>query len=100
MPPAYVPSALCTSKKPRTSSMTSSKCRVLYPLADSTVLPCMGSHTHTTTAPPLVTFSPMGGEQVASPAPAHPGDRDDPPGQAVGVEPLDEGDSILGPRGW
>ena len=61
MPPGCVPSARCTSKKPATSSSTSSKYLVLWPLAASTVLPCIGSHTHTTAAPLAATFSTSGG---------------------------------------
>ena len=64
----WVPSARCTSKKPATSSSTSSKYRVFCPLAASTVLPCIGSHTQTTSAPLAATFSHQRGQRVAYPA--------------------------------
>ena len=56
-----VPSARCTSKKPLTSSSTSSKRRVLCPLDASKVLPCIGSQTQATSAPVAVTFSTSAG---------------------------------------
>ena len=43
------------------SSTIRSKCRVLYPLDDSWVLPCIGSHCQTTLCPAAVTFSTIGG---------------------------------------
>ncbi|CAM5638447.1 hypothetical protein SGLAM104S_06665 [Streptomyces glaucescens] len=61
MPPGWVPSSLWTSKKPFTSSSTSSKRRVLCPEAASKVLPCIGSVTHATVAPDAVTFSTSSG---------------------------------------
>ena len=48
MPPGWVPSPRCTSKNPCTSSTMRSKWRVLYPVDDSWVLPCIGSHCQIT----------------------------------------------------
>ena len=63
MPPGWLPSARCTSKNPRTSSTTRSKCLVLNPLALSSVLPCIGSHCQTTGCPVACTFSMTGGSR-------------------------------------
>src|SRR5688572_30204216 len=39
------------AKNPRTSARISVNLRVLYPFGDLMVLPCMGSHDHTTDLP-------------------------------------------------
>src|ERR1700684_2087383 len=52
MPPGWVPSERCTSKKPLTSSSTSSKRRVLWPLGAPEVLPGTGGHNPAPPGPP------------------------------------------------
>ena len=43
--------------------MIRSKWRVLCPVGDSSVLPCIGSHCHTTRCPDRVTASTIGGSR-------------------------------------
>ena len=60
MPPGHVPSARWARTKPAISRTMSSKWRVLRPLGALNVLPCIGSHAHTTGWPASVTARSSG----------------------------------------
>src|SRR3954465_10069843 len=102
MPPGCVPSRWWTSKKPSTSSMMRSKWRVLWPLGDSSVLPCIGSHCQTTRSPaaggPAAGGGGGGGGAAGAALFPHPGHERDAAVDAVGSEPVDECDGLLGRR--
>ena len=74
-PPGWVPSARCTSKNAFTSRRMWSKSRVLRPFEAVTVLPCMGSHDHTTDLPSRFTARTSGGSFVGDLVGAHAGDQ-------------------------
>ena len=64
-PTGPVPIARCAAKKPSSSAMIASKCRVFVPEGVSTVLAYIGSHTQATGISALRIASRSGGRRVA-----------------------------------
>jgi len=66
MPPGQVPSALCARTKPSISSQMAPNSRVLRPPTLLMVLPCIGSHAHTTGCPASRTARSNGRSEVST----------------------------------
>ena len=76
--------------------MMSSKRRVFWPPSAVKVLPCIGSHIHTTGWPSSSTARRSAGQMVVDGVDPEPGDQGQPTGDPVGVEPLAQGQHVVG----